>query len=71
MGPCCMRLADLLCRVFLEELYNLGSTVGRRREVSLTNWRLEVLYRNEGGAESSIVTLEGFDKLSRSPLRGS
>jgi len=67
MRPCCMCLANLLCRVLLEELFNLGSTVRRRRKVPLANLRLEVLYRDEGRSKSSIVTLEGLDKLSRSP----
>jgi hypothetical protein len=62
-----MCLANLLCRVLLEELFNLGSTVRRRRKVPLANLRLEVLYRDEGRSKSSIVTLEGLDKLSRSP----
>jgi hypothetical protein len=70
MGPCCMCLANLLCWVLLEELFDLGSVVGRRRKVPLANLRLEVLYRDEGRSVSGIVALEGLDKLSRSSPRG-
>jgi hypothetical protein len=66
-----MSLSDLLCRVLLEKLLELGLSIGRRGELALTGRDyLEVLGCDEGRPKSCIVGVEGLDELSGSPAGG-
>ena len=58
-----MSLSDFLCGMFFKPLLDLGCPVRRRGKMPLG---LDVLDCYETRSESSIVALEGLDKLSRS-----